>query len=1071
MKFNIQFFLLLLVAFAACGPELPNEIAAEYEKLPNKLDYNIHVKPILSDRCFACHGNDKEKLKAGLELNDFESATSELAQNPGTYAIVPGKLEKSQFFHRIISTDPEIMMPPPEFNLPLSNKEKAILTKWIEDGAKYKPHWAFEKPVRTKVPEVKDQDWANNTIDKYVLAKLEEKGWSPSPTADKETLLRRITFDLTGLPPTIREIEAFLNDHSDQAYETVVDRLLDSPAYGERMATNWMDLARFADTHGYTVDRYRDMSPWRDWVIKAFNENMPYDRYVTWQLAGDLLPNPKREQILATGFNRNHQQNMEGGIIPEEFRVEYVADRTNTLGTAFLGLTLECARCHDHKYDPISQKEYFETFSFFNSINEAGQISFDNAMPVPTLLLSTEKEDSIKAFINQRILEKSDQVKTVAAELAPDFKQWMSSEKTELASSKDLYEKELIAHYDFENKSLQSRVDNRQTGVMTQMHAKAANLEADFIDGKNGDGIKLDGDAWIDFGRVGVFDMSSTFSIGLWVKLPEKLEKGVIFHKSQGAAIYDFRGFHLSLKNNELEILMAHTAPYNAITQYAANLPREEWIHLMMTYDGSGKASGLKTYLNAELLETRIENDNLYKDILFNFSEEPGLQIGARWRGSGIKGGIVDDVVVYGRELAKLEILQIVDPEKFKAFLKLNESEYTPEDRTELRALFLNQQENIALLKDSLSRLRRSLVRTQDTIQEVMVMAEMDNPRPSFIHERGRYDSYGEEVFPSTINAILPFPDDLPRNRLGLAEWLFQVEHPLTARVAVNRLWQHMFGRGIVKSVDDFGNQGSMPSHPELLDYLALEFMNNGWNIKATLKSMVMSASYRQSSKIQEEKAELDVENVLLWRGPSARLSAEMMRDNALAASELLVNKIGGKSVKPYQPEGLWKINGGKYQRDTGDKLYRRSLYTFWKRSVPLPTQGTFDAPNRSYCTVKRQKTSTPLQALVLLNDPTFIETSKVLGEEMTKFAESKMAITITFKKLTGRNPSEDELSLLLELQHAELKKFKAEPDRMKGILSTGEYEINEALDLELVAANTIVASTIMNADATIIKR
>ncbi|MEM6380327.1 MAG: DUF1549 domain-containing protein, partial [Bacteroidota bacterium] len=622
---------LLLVS---CGPDLPEPIAVAYADLPDQLDYNIHVKPILSDRCFACHGNDKNKLEAGLRLNDFAGATAELPESPGKFAIVAGNLENSEMFHRLLTDDENLVMPPPESNLILTDYEKAVLIKWIEDGAAYKPHWAFLKPEKHRPPRVQRKNWIQNPIDNFVLKKLEDKGWTPSEKADKETLLRRVTFDLTGLPPTLEEIESFLNDESPTAYEKVVDQLLQKPAYAERMATIWMDIARYADTHGYTVDRYLDMSPWRDWVIQAFQENMPYDTFTIYQLAGDLLPNATKDQILATGFNRNHQQNMEGGVVDEEFRVEYVADRANTLGTAYLGLTLECARCHDHKYDPISQKEYFEVFSFFNNVNEAGQISWNNATPGPTLMLPSEEVEAIIAFLDQKIDTQNTKIDQIRIEKAKQFKQWLHNEKALLQLTNKKYPDGLTAHFDFSNKQFTNRKNPQQRGKLNQQFAKPASLVANFTEGKKGKGLRLDGDAWIDFGQVGVFDKATPFSVGLWVKLPQDLKDGVLFHKGVGAALHNFRGYHLALKDNRLEVMMAHTAPYNAIVQYAENPPREEWIHLMMTYDGSGKAKGLKTYLDGKLLAMEVQTDHLFKDILFQFDNdrpEPGLQVGARW--------------------------------------------------------------------------------------------------------------------------------------------------------------------------------------------------------------------------------------------------------------------------------------------------------------------------------------------------------------------------------------------------------------------------------------------------------
>lgn len=1068
MKYTL-FLLVLLIGLSACGPDLPEPVLAEYEKLPDHIDYNIHVKPILSDRCFACHGNDKNKLEAGLRLNEPDGAYGELPETPGKYAIVPHKLKQSQLFYRIFSEDPNIVMPTPESNLTLSDYEKAVLVKWIEDGAEFKPHWAFTPPKQPTLPKVQNADWPQNAIDHFVLAKLEENDWTFAEPADKETLLRRVTFDLTGLPPTLEEINNFLNDKTADAYEKVVDRLLASEAYAERMTTEWMDLARFADTHGYTVDRFRDMSPWRDWVIKAFDQNMPYDTFTIWQLAGDLLPNATQEQILATGFNRNHQQNMEGGIVDEEFRVEYVADRTNTLGAAFLGLTVECARCHDHKYDPISQKEYFELFSFFNSVNEAGQISYDNAIPGPSLMLPSEKTLALLKEQEQKIQEQQAKIEANKQKEISAFVSWLEeSNKAKWSTS----QKGLVAEYHFE-KDIVNRLNPRQKGEMKQMFAKPENLKTNFTTGKNGHGLLLDGDAWVDLGKVGAFDKATPFSIGLWINIPKELKNGVVFHKGQGAALYNYRGFHLAIKDDRLEIVMGHTLPHNAIVEYADNPPRDQWIHLMLTYDGSSKAVGLKAYLNGAEQATEVQTDNLYKGILFNAGQEgePGLQIGARWRGAGAKGATVDEFVVFDRTLSELEVLNIVDAEAFQSFMDKSFDTYTTEEKEKLKAYYLGNVTTLEPLKNQLIELHRAKNKIQDTIKEVMVMEEMPKPRPSYVLERGLYDAHGEQVFPATIKAVLPFSEDYPSNRLGLAQWLFHPDHPLTARVAVNRYWSMLFGRGLVKTAIDFGNQGALPSHPELLDWLAIHFRESGWDIKGLLKTIVLSSTYQQSSVVRDDMAEVDVENVFLWRGPSVRLSAEMMRDNALAASALLVHKVGGKSVKPYQPEGLWAINGGKYEQDEGENLYRRSLYTFWKRSVPLPTQGTFDAPSRSVCTVERQKTSTPLQSLILLNDPTFIEASKVLGEQMAKIESASVAITRTFKKLTGRTPEPGEVEILLKLQEKNYKKFLESPDKMTGWLKSGAYEVDANIPPAMIAANAVVASTILNADASIIKR
>lgn len=1065
---STQLVLIVIFLIASCTPRLPIDIAAAYKNLPHQIDFNQDVKPILSDKCFSCHGPDENKRKAGLRLDIESIAKGPLPENQSKRAIVSGNLRRSQLFRRISSTDPEFMMPQPESKLILDAYERAILTKWIKDGAEYKPHWAFINPEKPRIPKVDNSQLVNNAIDNFVLNKLEKQGLTLSMEADKETLLRRLSLDVIGLPPSIGEIEDFLKDNNPNAYEKQVDRLFASPHYGERMAVEWMDVARFADTHGYQLDRLRDVSPWRDWVIKSFNENQPYDEFITWQLAGDLLPNPTKEQRIATAFLRLHPQNEEGGIVEEEFRVEYVADRVNTVGTAFMAITVGCAKCHNHKFDPISQKNYYELFSFFNNVNEAGQISLDGAMPVPTMLLTTAQQDSILDFIDQKIKAKEADQEQVITSQSPEFEDWLNAEnyKEELDRK---YPNGLVAHFPMDHSSLRNRLSINQLGRMEQKNSD--DEKPDFVKGYKNSGLLMDGDAWLDLGEVGKFSRSQLFTIGLWVNIPSGLKNGVIFHKGVGAALYNFKGYHLALRENKLELMMACTAPYNAIIERTKDdIPRDQWIHLGITYDGSSKAKGYKAFLNGKEMEATVENDNLYKDIMIGFGNGPlvGLQIGARWRGKGIGGAKVDEIMVFNRELTALEMLQIGDFAKWKEALSKNHNELSAENNQHLKAHFLSRYSHSFLeTSDQLFQLRKKFNDSIETIPELMIMHEMNERRPAYTLSRGQYDVPLDEVFPNTPEHVLPMPPEFPKNRLGLAQWLVHEDHPLTARVAVNRFWQMYCGKGLVKTTEDFGNQGERPSHPELLDWLAIHFRESDWDVKALQKMILMSAAYRQSSISSEEMIAKDPHNDLLARGPSQRLSAEMLRDNALAASNLLHRKIGGKSVFPYQPEGLWKVNGNKYEESKGNDLYRRSLYTVWKRSVPHPTQATFDAPERAECTMRRQETNTPLQALVLMNDPIFVEASKVMGEEISKSND----MATVFRKLTGRHPTKEETVVLNELYQNEYQKFKANNKRTKGWLSNAIEDFDADLDMEEVAANAVVASTIINSDAAIVKR
>ncbi|MFY0627115.1 MAG: DUF1553 domain-containing protein [Reichenbachiella sp.] len=1061
----------------SCSVDLPDEVQIAYDELPQELNFNIHVKPILSDKCFACHGPDKGKIEAGLQLHTDETAYEELPESPGLYAIKPGNLRKSEMFRRITASDPNDIMPPPEFKVTLSNREKAILSKWIDDGAKYEPHWAFVKPVKKDIPEVKLDNWPENEIDYFILEKLEQSNLKPSSKADKELLLRRVSLDLTGLPPTESEIEAFINDDRADSYERQVDRLIASEHFGEKMATDWMDVARYADTHGYQVDRYRNMSPWRDWVIESFNNNRSYDEFLTWQIAGDLLPNATFEQKLATGYNRLHPQNMEGGIVDEEFRVEYVADRTSVLSQGVMALTYSCARCHDHKYDPISQKNFYEMYSFFNNVNETGQISWEaQDVPVPNMLVPTKKQEEIIDYLKLQEQEKVVSVERIVEKESDRFNQWISE-----AGYKNKITKPVLkgkkGHF-----SLNDNLRNQVNGSFGKMQRKfSPDEKPTFAKGKKSSGLLLDGDAWLDLDPVGIYQRSEPFTIGIWVYLPESLKEGVIFHKNQAERLHSKKGYSLYLKDNKLELMLAHTWPDNAIIKHTTEeVPREEWFHLTMTYNGSSLAEGLKFYMDGQELQMDLEIDNLYKDIIFHqYGDviykkpiEPGLKIGGRWRGLGAKGAIVDDIVVYSRELSAIEVMNIAGNPILTELSEKRPDDLSESENEMLKAYYFNNQ-SVAFAKAQsvLAKTRTALVDSVEDVEEVMVMKEMDEPRQAYVLERGGYDSYGEEVFPNTPEEILPFPEDYEKNRVGLAKWLIHPDHPLTARVAVNRYWQNYFGRGIVNTSEDFGNQGELPSHMELLDWLAIDFMENGWDIKSLNKKIVMSATYQQSSKASDELKEIDSDNVLLARGPQVRLTSEMMRDNALLASGLLNEEIGGPSVKPYQPEGLWKMNGGTYVQDTGEDLYRRSMYTYWKRTVPHPTQGTFDQPERVECTVRRQKTNTPLQALVLLNDPAFVETSKKIGEAITKESDLDTGIGKAFRRLTGRQLIHNELEILKSLQKEEYEKFKADNERAKGWLNAGEYKIDASLDANLVAANAVVASVILNSDATITKR
>jgi hypothetical protein len=1047
--------------------------------LPLEIDFNLHIKPILSDRCFACHGPDENKREAGLRLDMEEHALAAFGEGRNNFAIVPGNPHKSAVYARIVSTDPELMMPPPASNLTLSETEIALITKWIEQGAAYKPHWSFIVPKKPEIPSIKSKKWANNEIDHFVYDRMSKMGLEPSEMATKETLIRRVSFDLTGLPPTVQEVDDFLGNQSPDAYENLVDRLLESPQYGERMASEWLDVARYADSHGYQDDGMRNMWPWRDWVIRSFNANLPYDDFITWQLAGDMLPDATNDQILATGFNRNHPQSQEGGVIPEEYRVEYVADRANTLGKAFLGLSTECARCHDHKYDPISQKEYFQLYAFFNNIKETGQVPYMGEAS-PTLILTDEEVDKKIDFIRQQITVQEKELDPNLDRYRNGFENWLP--KIKAKSDQKLIPKGRVGHYPLDaplNDKFQNLADPTNPANMVVIQK---DKELQIVEGKFGNAVKLVGDSYVDLGnKIAYFERNEPFSISLWYKaLADSLE-GPIFSKTGGFA-NGFRGYELlAAGDGRLKGQITHTWPANAIEVHTKEkIPVGEWVHLAMVYDGSSSAAGLELYLNGKLMALEIETDLLKRSILSYGKDKrstghPGnLQIGKRGTNFAetLDQSMVDEFSVFDRRLSALEVTALYTMSNpINAYIELGKEKdlfdyyllaIDPDYKTQYSALTRLRGEENAILSAQ---------------PEVMVMEERKELRPTFILARGTYDAPTHEVFPGTPKSILEFPDELPKNRLGLASWVIHEKNPLTARVAVNRYWQLIFGRGIVYTTDDFGNQGAFPSHPELLDWLAVYFRDSGWNLKKLLKLMVTSSTYKQASDWRDILRERDPENVWLARGPSYRMPVEMIRDNALAASGLLEKEIGGRSVKPYQPKGLWKelatANVREYVQDTGKNLYRRGLYTIWKRSSPPPSMISFDASDKYMCTVERQKTNTPLQALVLMNDPQYLEASRALAEKMIKMGgeDVRKQITYGFKAMTSRSPDNEELGVLTRLYSLQLEDFNATPEAAVGLLSVGEFETDPSFPREKMAAMTLVASTLVNYDEAVYKR
>ncbi|MEO1012764.1 MAG: DUF1553 domain-containing protein [Bacteroidota bacterium] len=1061
----------LSVVFASflairCGYSPPESITSAYDELPEKIDFNYHVKPILSDKCFACHGPDAANQKAGLRLDIAENAYQAL-ETSGKHPIVPGKPDKSEMVERILSKDSETMMPPPEFKIDLTEKEKATLIKWISQGAEYKSHWSFIKPKKEELLKTALEDSIKNEIDFFVIKKLGEKGLHPAKKATKETLIRRLSFGLTGFPPTLDQIEAFLNDDSDKAYEKLVEGLLASPAYGERMAAEWMDVARYADSDGYLDDKHRDFSPYRDWVITAFNENMPYDTFTTWQLAGDLIPDATQESRLATAFNRLHKRNSEAGIVFEEYRVEYVADRTLTVGKAFMGLSIECARCHDHKYDPISQKDHYELFAFFNSTNELGTAVYGpGQVPGPSLLLTNAEQEQVLKYVTDQIKSTKEELVAVLDKSPKDREVIFSNKDNLKAQLEGALGNGLVAEVDFDRSSKKGR---KEFHFPTKGNPKPTVVkEPEVKDRHQGKAIFLNDYTHITLPeKVGWFDQCDPFTVSLDIYPAKDYEEATIFTHSESLRL-GLKGYSLHLEDNHLKFVMARSWPSNAIqVKTRDRVPVGEWSNVTITYDGLGKGTGLGIYINGKEVPVTIEIDNLYKSILFvpdihtyGFN---GFTLGVRDKFKTFRDGGLDNLSIYRRELSPLEVLFRQNPKKAietgirdKAligdFYQISLNPETERKRNELK------------------KLRREKLAQVESIKEIMVLGDLEEPRPTFVLDRGMYDAPTEAVIPDVPEAVMPFGEDMPRNRLGLTQWLFSKDNPLTARVFVNRLWQMHFGRGLVATSDDFGNQGELPSHPELLDWLAVTFMESGWDIKRMHKLIVMSATYQQRSAVRPELMEIDTDNVLLARGPSMRMSAEMVRDNALAISGLLSPKIGGPSVYPYQPKGLWDEISNKpwryrYKQEPGEGLYCRSLYTIWKRTSAPPSMMIFDVGDRSVCTVSRRQTSTPLQALVLLNDPQFIEASYVLAERILDQTgnHEERSLEHAFQLCTGRLPKTAEMELLKKFHTDELKRFREREADAISYLNIGETKIKPTTDPVLVASLATVINGIMN--------
>ena len=1041
---------------------MPPPAAKQAAPAQGKVSFSRDILPILSDKCFKCHGPDAESRQAEMRLDTAQGAFSDRG---GRWPIVPGKVGDSMVVKRINSTDSP--MPPHSSGKSLSKQEIATITRWIAEGAHYNRLWSFEPlPEAVPVPKVTSK-WVRNDIDRFILARIQREKMTPSPPASRERWLRRVNLDLTGLPPTEKEIADFQGDKAPEAFDKVVDRLLASPHFGERAAVDWLDAARYSDSYGYQSDLISPTWPYRDWVVKAFNENLPYNQFLTDNLAGDLLKSPTRDQRLATAFNRLHRQSNEGGSIAQEYLTEYAVDRVSTFGTAMLGLTLGCARCHDHKFDPILQKEFYQLYAYFDSINEYGLLLSTEIVPTPSMLLPTPDQAAKLKVLEAQSGAAEVQLKAAVDDAGSRYQAWLATKP----SSPEI--PGMLAHFSLDN------YDGGKFANDLPGKAEGAKLgKVDLVPGRRGNAVLFDGDDGLALKGLPGRERWDAFTWSFWMQDPRPNAGPVVLLQRTGGTDVGFCGFDLMLDNGYLTARVMRAWPGNAVAiRTRVQVPSGRWTHIGWSYDGSSHASGLKLYVDGRQAETKVLNDKLWKKI--NAYGDLGDSRGEwafalRFRDAGFKGGKVDDVTFADRSLSDLEVAQLYDGTALSDALK------TPADHAdELQAYYASAFDpEVTKARSAVKAAQTALTNFEEGIYEVEVMEETSQPVPTYLLARGRYDAprNAKTLVVRDVPKVLPPLLSQGRNdRLTLAKWVTRPDNPLTARVAVNRLWQMVFGVGLVETSENFGVQGSPPTHPALLDYLARRFMDSGWNVKALLREMVLSATYRQDSALTAKLREADPYNHLYARGPSSRLPAEMIRDTALAAAGLLNGKIGGPPVNPYQPAGLWSENNSmspQFVQSKGADLYRRSLYSTWKRTTPVPSMLLFDATSREACSVRRPTTNTPLQALVLLNDVQFVEAARALAEAVLKVDGGDAGrIRIAFLRLAGREPDSREMAILLEDLKEQRGLFRADPKSAAKLIAVGESKASVGVDAVELAAMTVAVQTVMNSDAVVWKR
>jgi len=1040
---------LAVAAWAACA-------AAE-----NRLEYNRDVRPILLDACLACHGPDSAAREADLRLDQREAAVE-------MGAIVPGDPDASEMIRRILSEDEAERMPPPETKKSLTAQQQATLVRWVREGAEYQPHWSFIAPQRPALPEVENEAWVRTPIDRFIAEKLEAAGLAPAPEADRRALARRLSLDLTGLPPSPEEVAAFVNNAAPDAYERYVDRLMASPRWGEHRGRYWLDVARYGDTHGIHFDNYREMWSYREWVINAFNRNMPFDQFTIENLAGDLVEGATLDQKIGSGFNRCNITTSEGGAIDEEYLVLYTRDRTETTAQAWMGLTAGCAVCHDHKFDPLTQKEFYSLAAFFNNTTQAAMDG--NVKDTPPVVFAPLAEDRERwDELQRRSAKTAGRIERRVREARPAFDAWIAR----------VNDKDFNVEPPAEGLELWAPLNDGGDAIAYVAAGKPASApRPETVEWRRGrlgpQAAYLNKGEALAVADVGAYDADQPFSCAAWVNLPDNDASGALVARMQED---ESRGWDIWVEGREIGAHLTHSKGENGIKVLTrAKVPANTWVHLSIVYDGSRRAGGFKIYVDGKPQSINIITDNLTKNIRANGP----LKIGQREKASPVSGVALEDVRLYSRALSESEASTLASAVLFRA-LKLPPDERSQADVDALYDWWLvnRDEERIRLGVE-----RESLLTEQDEIRGrgtvAYVMQEREGPPMANVLFRGEYDQRRDQVAPDTPGFLPPLPADLPRNRLGFAQWLVSPDHPLMARVTVNRFWQELFGTGLVKTAGDFGVSGELPSHPQLLDWLAVEFRESGWDVERLFKLLVTSAAYRQAAVATPDKLERDPDNRLLSRGPRFRMDAEMVRDLALAASGLLVERIGGPSVKPYQPPGIWEAlgitTGGantlNYHRDSGDALYRRSLYTFWKRAAPPASMEVFNAPTREHCVVCRERTNTPLQALVTMNDPQFVEAARRLAERAMQERGPEFDDRTAFivERVLSRRPRPEEVRVLRRTFDGARAYYAESVDEAQLLIRVGESSADDSLDLAELAAWTIVANQALNLDEAINK-